>query len=214
MDRAEAGSSDLGECPTAPPWPPKADRNLRREAWHGACVVSTLTAASETPSGRSLLCEAREDIKPIDAIRELASEGSSNCRRCRSELLAVPGSFAEEIVHVREEKPADAAALRRGGRLRRRATGSPDPQRGPVPRRRRSVRRGPREVRRPRRGRRQPSRRRSSRSSRRRIPRPTIRRPTTSTRSAARRASSRRSSTARATTRSSSRASPASSSRT
>ena len=104
-----------------------------------------------------------------------------------------------------------------GGRrhpVRRRAPRPADPQRRPLPGRRRALRRGPREVGRARRGRRQPDRRRSSPSSRSAIRRPTIRARTTCTRSAAPRACSRRSSTAPATTRSSCRGSRASGSTT
>ena len=66
------------------------------------------------------------------------------------------------------------AAGRRADPVRRRAPGPSHPQRRPLPRRRRAVRRRPREVGRARRGRRQPHRRPSSPSSPSAIRRPTI----------------------------------------
>ena len=151
--RGLATARATGACQRPPGPGRRTERKASAGRWHAGCVVSKLPRAA-TP----LSPEAARARRPLDARRTVrpTRRGPAGDR------------------HVREEEPAAAAALRGGGRLRRRAAGPADPQRRAVPRRRRAVRRRPREVGRARRGRRQPARARSSRSSPSAIRRPTI----------------------------------------
>ena len=103
--------------------------------WHAGCVVSKLR-------------------QPSTQSRKLEGSGC----RAPSPGAEAPPAPAQEIDMSEKKNPPHAAALRGGGRVRRRAAGAADPQRGAVPRRRRPVRRRPREVGRARGGRRQPPR--------------------------------------------------------